>query len=115
MLCERPSGGGVDLDFEDVANYATSYHAMQIRGKVSSSDDGTGSHGRALNTVVHGGARCFRRRGGRVQGRGRRGNCGGIVNGNNNSSNNNNSNDVFNSNGNSQGEAAQVTHEVHAG
>ena len=45
LLCERPSGGGVALDFEDVANRATSYHAMQFRGKVSSTADGTDSHG----------------------------------------------------------------------
>ena len=51
LLCERPSGGGVAMDFEGVANRAKSYHAMQIRGKVSSNDDSTGSHGRALNTA----------------------------------------------------------------
>lgn len=28
---------------------------MQIRGNVTTQTDGTGSHGRALNTVVHGG------------------------------------------------------------
>ena len=103
LLCERPSGDGVALDFEDVANRATSYHAMQIRGKVSSNDYGTGSHGRALNTVVHGGARDFHRQGGREQGRGRRGNGSGTANVNNNSSNSNNSNGVFNSNGNLHG------------
>ena len=103
LLCVRPSGGGVAVDFEDVANRATSYHAMQIRGKDSSNDDGTGSHGHALNTVVHGGARGFRKQGGRGQGRGRRGNGGGIANGNNDSSNSSTSNGVFNSNGNSHG------------
>ena len=103
LLCKRPSGGGVALDFEDVANHATSYHAMQIRGKVSSNDDCTGSHRRALNTVVHGGAHGFRRQGGRGQGRGRRGNDGGIASGNNNSLESNNRYDVFNSNGNSHG------------
>ena len=94
LLCERPSGGGVGLDFEDVANRATPYHAMQIRGKVYSNDDGTSSHGRALNTIVHGGARGFRRQGGRRQGRDCRGNGGGTAN-------NSNSNGVFNSNGDS--------------
>ena len=103
LLCERPSGGGVTLDFEDVANRATSYHAMQIRERVSSNDDGTGSHGRALNTVVHGEARGFRRQGRRGQGRGRLGNGGGTANGHDNSSNSNNSNGVFNSNENSHG------------
>ena len=54
LLCERPSGGGVALDFEDVSNRATSYQAVQTHGKVYSNNDGTGSHGRALN---HGRAR----------------------------------------------------------
>ena len=76
---------------------------MQIRGKVSTNDDGSGSHGRALNMVVHGGAREFRRQGGREQGRGRRGNGGRTSDGNNRSSNRNNSNGDFNSNGNSHG------------
>ena len=75
----------------------------RIRGTVSSNDDGTVSHGRALNTVVNGGARAFRRQGGRRQGRGGRGNDGGTANGNNNSSNSNSSNGVFNSSGNSLG------------
>ncbi len=48
----------LDLDFENVAHRATVYHTLQIRGKVS-------AHGRALNTVVHGGARSFRKQGGR--------------------------------------------------
>ena len=105
MLCERPSGGGVALDFEDVTNRVTSYHAMQIRGKFFFID-GTGSHRRALNAVVHGGARGFHRQSGRGQGRGRRGNGGGTANVNNNSSNSNNSNGVFNSNGNSNGRSS---------
>ena len=33
LLCEKPRDGGAALDFEDVANRATSYHAMQIRRK----------------------------------------------------------------------------------
>ena len=77
LLCEKPRDGGAALDFEDIASRATSYHAMQIRGKVSVHDDGTGSHGLALNTVVHGGAPEFRRQGGRGQGRSRRGNTAG--------------------------------------
>jgi len=51
LLCQKPRDGGAALDFEDIANRATSYHAMQIRGKVSVHDDGTGSHGRVLNKV----------------------------------------------------------------
>ena len=103
LLCEKPRDGGVALDFEYIANRATSYHAMQIRGKVSVHDDGTGSQCRALNTVVHGEAREFRRQGGRGQGRSRRGNGGGAANGNTSSSNSNNSNGGFNSNGTSHG------------
>ena len=67
LLCEKPRDGSAALDFDDVANRATTYHAIQIRGKVST-NDGSGSHGRAFNTVVHGGAREFRRQGGRVLG-----------------------------------------------
>ena len=85
LLCEKPRDGSAALDFDDVANRATAYHAMRIRGKVSPNDDGSGSHGRALNTVVHGGAREFRRQGGRVQGRARRRNGGRTSNGNSSS------------------------------
>ena len=102
LPCEKPRDGGAALDFEDIANRATSYHAMQIRVKVSV-HDGTESHGRTLNTVVHGGAREFRRQSGRGQGRSRRGNGGRAANGNTSSSNSNNSNGGFNSNGNSHG------------
>ena len=103
LLCEKPRDGGAALDFEDIANRATSYHAIQIHREVSVHDDGTGSHGRALKTVVHGGAREFLRQGGRGQGRSRRGNSGGAANGNTCSSNSNNRNGGFNSNGNSHG------------
>ena len=103
LLREKPRDGSATLDFDDVANRAIAYHAMQIRGKVSTNDDGSGSHGRALSTVVGGGAREFRGQGGRVQGRGRRGNGGRTSNGNNSSSNSNNSNGGINSNGNSHG------------
>ena len=48
LLCEKPRHGGEALDFEDIANCSTSYHAMQIGGKVSVHGDGTESHGRAL-------------------------------------------------------------------
>ena len=96
LLCEKPRDGGAALDFEDIANRATSYHAMQIRGKVSVHDDGTGSHGRALNTVAYGGAREFRRQGGRGQERSRRGNGGRAANGNTSSSNSNNNHGGFN-------------------
>ena len=101
LLCEKARDGGEPLDFEHIANRATSYHAMQIRGKVSVHCDGTGSHGRALNTVVHGGAREFRRQGGCGQGRNRRGNGGRVANGNTSSPNSNNSNGGLNSNANS--------------
>ena len=87
MMGEKPRNGSAAIEFDDVANRATAYHAMQIRGKVSTNDDGSGSQGRALNTVVHGGAPEFRTRGGRVQGCGRRGNGGRTSNGNNSSSN----------------------------
>lgn len=63
-------GSCLALDVDDVASRATSYHAMRIRGKVSLNDDGSGSHGGALNTVTHGGVRAFRKQGGRG-GRGR--------------------------------------------
>ena len=65
LLCEKPRDGSAALDFDDVANRASVYHAMQIRGKVSTNDV-SGSHGRALNTVVHGGAHEFRRQDRRV-------------------------------------------------
>ena len=35
LLCEKPRAGSAALDFDDVAYRATAYHAMQIRGKVS--------------------------------------------------------------------------------
>ena len=38
LLCEKPRDGSAALDFDDVANRATAYHAMQIRGKVSTND-----------------------------------------------------------------------------
>ena len=85
VLCEKPRDGRAALDFDDVANRATAYHAMQIHGKVSTNDDGSGSDGRALNTVVHGGTREVRRQGGRGQGRGRRGNGDRTSNGSNSS------------------------------
>ena len=66
LLCEKPRDGSAALDIHDVANRATAYHAVQIRGKVSANDYGSGSHGRALNTVVHGGAHEFRRQDRRV-------------------------------------------------
>ena len=98
LLREKPRDGRAALDFDYVTNRATAYHATQIPGRVSTDDDGSGSHGLALNTVVHRRARKFRRQGGREQGRGRRGNGGRTLNGNNSSSNSNNSNGGFNSN-----------------
>ena len=96
LLCEKPADGGEALGVETIANRATSYHAMQIRGKVSVHEDGTGSHGRVLNTVVHEGAREFRRQGGRGQRLSGRGNGGRAANGNTSSSNSNNSHGGFN-------------------
>ena len=43
---EKPGDASAAVDFNDVANRATAYHAMQIRGKVTTNDDGSGSHGR---------------------------------------------------------------------
>ena len=86
LLCEKPQDGSAAFDFDDVGNRSTAYHAMQIGGK-----------------AVHRGAREFRREGGRVQGRGHRGNGGRTSNGNNSSSNSNNSNGGINSNENSHG------------
>ena len=103
LFCKKPRDESAALDVDDVTNQATAYHAMDFRGKVSTNDDSSGSHGRALNTVVHGGTREFRRQGGRVQGRCRRRNIGRISNGNNSSSKSNNSNGGINSNGNSHG------------
>ena len=48
---KKPPDGGEALGVEDIASRATSYHATQIRGKVSVHDDDTGSHGRVLNKV----------------------------------------------------------------
>ena len=113
MMGEKPRNGSAAIEFDDVANRATAYHAMQIRGKASTIDDGSGSHGRALNTVVHGGARAFCRLGGLVQGRGRRGNGGRTSNGNNSSSNSNTSNGRINLNRNSHGcSSARSAHGV---
>ncbi|CAB1110066.1 unnamed protein product [Ectocarpus sp. CCAP 1310/34] len=69
LVCGQADGSELDLDFENVAHRATAYHTLQIRGKVS-------AHGRAHNTVVHGGARSFRKQGGRGGrgGRNRQGN-----------------------------------------
>ena len=53
LLCEKPRDGSAALDFDDVANRATTYHAMRIRGKVSQNDDGSGSHSRASYTGGH--------------------------------------------------------------
>ena len=57
MLCERPHDG-VTLNSEGVANRATSFHAKCKSAEIFQPlNDRTGSRGRALNTVVHGGAR----------------------------------------------------------
>ena len=98
-----PPDGGEALDVQDIADRATSYHAVQIRGKICVHDDCTGSHGRVLNTVMHGGAREFRRQGGRGQRRSGRGNGGRAANSSTSSSSSNNGNGGFKSNGNSHG------------
>ncbi|CAB1121335.1 unnamed protein product [Ectocarpus sp. CCAP 1310/34] len=93
LLCEKPNlGGSEGLGFDAIVQRATVFHAMQIRGKVSDHDDGSGSHGRALNTVTHGGARGFRKRGGRGGRGGLRGNGGKTANGSTSSDGNNSNN-----------------------
>ena len=104
VLAAERRDDGDEMDFDDLARRATSFHALQIRGKIDTNDDDSGSQGRALNTVVHGGAREFRKQGGR--GRNRRGNGGRNANGNNSSSNGNNSSGGTNSNQNSPGESS---------
>ena len=96
LLCGQAAGSV--LSFEEVADRATSFHAMHIRGKVASKN-ASGSSSRALNTVTHGGARSFRKGGGH-HGRGRaqrggrgRGSWNNSSNRNNGSSRGNNSND----------------------
>ena len=101
LLCEKPNDGGAALGVGDIANRPTSHHAMQIRWNVCVHGDGTGRHGRALNTVMHGGAREFRMQGERGQGRSNRGNGGSAANGNTRSLNSYNHNHGVNSNGNS--------------
>ena len=54
LTCED-SPDDSTLDFESIVRRVTKYHSMQIRDKVSQ-HDGSGTHGRAHNTVVHGGA-----------------------------------------------------------
>ena len=103
LVCKKPRDESAALDFDDVANQATTYHAMDVCYKVFTDDDCSGSHGRARNTVVHGGTREFRRQGGRVQERCRRRNIGRISNGNNSSLKSSNSNGGINSNSNSHG------------
>ena len=80
LTCED-SPDDSTLDFESIVRRVTKYHSMQIRDKVSPHDE-SGTHGRAHNTVVHGGAREFHKQGGRGRGRGRRrGNGGGNASG----------------------------------
>ena len=61
LICDRQRDGSASK-FEDIAARATSYHAMQIREKVTAKyesagrgESRAGSHERALNTVAHGG------------------------------------------------------------
>ena len=58
LLCDRQRGGTAST-FEDLAARATSYHAMQIRGKVTAKEQSAGRDGhdavsreRALNTAA---------------------------------------------------------------
>ena len=74
--CEMMRSGSEGMKFDEIARQVTQFHAKQVRGKISDLDDGSGSHGRALNTVTHGGARGFRKQGGRGGRGGRRGNGG---------------------------------------
>ena len=105
LLCDRQRDGSPSK-FEDIAARAASYHAMQIRDKVTAEEESAGrgennagSHERALNTVAHDGSRNFRRNSGRGQGRGRRGN--GNTNSSARGNNNNGGYTSTNSNGNS--------------
>ena len=113
LVCEqsRDDNSDLNLDFERVAHRATAFHSLQIRGKDTTNDDGSGSHGRALNTTVHGGAREFRKHGGR--GRNRRGNGGRNADGNN-SSNGNSSSGGTTRTGTHQEDVALEAPKVHA-
>ena len=80
LLCDRQRDGSPSKS-EDIAARATSYHAIQVREKVTAKQESAGrgeknagSHERALNTVAHEGSRNFRRNSGRGQARGCRGN-----------------------------------------
>jgi len=68
--------GSEGMKFDEIARQVTQFHAKQVRGTILDLDDGSGSHGRALNTVTHGGARGFRKQGGRGGRGSRRGNGG---------------------------------------
>ena len=66
LLCDRQRDGSPSK-FEGIAARAISYHAMQIRDKVTAKEESAGrgennagSHERALNTVAHEGPRNFR-------------------------------------------------------
>ena len=58
LLCGRQRDGSSSA-FEDIAARATSYHAMQIRDKITAKDEraggenDAGSHETAMNTTVH--------------------------------------------------------------
>ena len=78
LLCDRQRDGTAST-FVDMAARATPYHAMQIREKATVTggtergENSAGSHERALTTATNEGCRKFRRKYGRGQGRGRRG------------------------------------------
>ena len=55
VLAAERRDDGAEMDFDDLARPTTSFHALQIRGKVDTNDDDSGSNSRALNTAVHGG------------------------------------------------------------
>ena len=80
LRCGRRRDGSPST-FEEIVARAISYHAMQIRDKVTAEEESagrgennSGSHERELHTVAHEGSRNFRRNSGRGQGRGRLGN-----------------------------------------
>ena len=74
--CEMMRSGSEGMKFDEIARQVTQFHAKQVRGTILDLDGGSGSHGRALNTVTHGGARGFRKQGGRGGRGSRRGNGG---------------------------------------
>lgn len=65
VQCDKPSASSTGLVFEKITRRATSFHAMELRGKLQGQDNS--SHGQALNTFLYGGARGFRKQDGRTR------------------------------------------------